>query len=196
MKYNNAVIVVQAKEEVVVVDKGDEDALFVALGQAELELALFAGTVAAVKLEQIVQQLADVGVAHKKVQAVQQQIDKVFACGLVQAALSLADAVAVPEAGLAEQLWGAMIPTVEVQGTVFEILDAVALEEKLHELCWMAACSIVGHAAQGAHDRVFPHSVEKMLQSLRVLIQCYRGQREEGSDSVHEQEIEMERMPV
>ncbi|RXN33135.1 macrophage mannose receptor 1-like protein [Labeo rohita] len=55
----------QAKEEVVV-DKGDEDALFVVLGQAELELALFAGTVAAVKLEQIVQQLADVGAAHKK----------------------------------------------------------------------------------------------------------------------------------
>ncbi|RXN11096.1 hypothetical protein ROHU_030299 [Labeo rohita] len=149
----------RAKEEEVVVDKGDEDALFVALGQAELELALFAGTVAAVKLEQIVQQLVDIGAAHKK-------------------------------------LWGAMIPTVEVQETVFEILDAVALEEKLHELCWMAACSIVGHAAQGAHDRVFPHSVEKMLQSLRVLIQCYRGQCEEGSDSVHEQEIEMERMPV
>ncbi len=63
-------IVVQAKEEEVVVDKGDEDALLVALPQAELELALSAGTVAVVMLEQIVQQLADVGAAHNKAQAV------------------------------------------------------------------------------------------------------------------------------
>ncbi len=63
-------IVVQAKEEEVVVDKGDEDASLVALPQAGLELALSAGTVAVVMLEQIVQQLADVGAAHKKVQAV------------------------------------------------------------------------------------------------------------------------------
>lgn len=92
-------IVVQAKEEEVVIDKGDEDALLVALAQAELKLALFACTVAAVRLEQIVQQLADVGAAHKKEQAVQQLIDKESACGLLQAALGLADAVAVPEDG-------------------------------------------------------------------------------------------------
>lgn len=60
-------IVVQAKEKEVVVDKGDENALLVALAQAELVLALSAGTVVAVSLEQIVQQLADVGAAHKKV---------------------------------------------------------------------------------------------------------------------------------
>ncbi|KAL0150490.1 hypothetical protein M9458_054307 [Cirrhinus mrigala] len=80
-------IMVQAQEEEVVVDKGDEDALLVALAQTEL---------------------ADVGAAHKKAQAVQQLIDKVSACGLVQAALGLADAVAVPVDGQAEQLWGAM----------------------------------------------------------------------------------------
>lgn len=136
-------IVVQAEEEVVV-DKGDEYALLVALAQAELELALSAGTVVAVRLEQIVQQRADVGAAHKAAQAVQQLINKVSACGLLQAALGLADAVAVPEDGQAEQLWGAMSPTIGVQETVF---DAVALAEKLHKLYWMAACLIVGVAA-------------------------------------------------
>lgn len=70
-------IVVQAEEEEVVVEKGDADALLVELAQAELELALSAGTVAAVRLEQIVQQLADVGAAHEKAQAVSGLADAV-----------------------------------------------------------------------------------------------------------------------
>ncbi len=66
------------------------------------------------------------------------------ACGLLQAAPGLADAVAVPENRLAEQLWGAMSLTVGVQEAVF---DAVALTERQCELYWMAACLIVGDAA-------------------------------------------------
>ncbi len=92
------------------------------------------------------------------------------ACGLLQAAPGLADAVAVPDNRLAEQLWGAMSPTVGVQKAVF---DAVALVERLRELYWMAACLIVGDVVLGAHDRVFPHSVETRLHSRRVLNQCY-----------------------
>lgn len=94
--------VVQAEEKEVVVEKGDADALLVELAQAELELALSAGTVAAVRLEQIVLQLADVGAAHENAQAVQQLTDKVSACGLAQAVPGLADAV--PVDGQAEQL--------------------------------------------------------------------------------------------
>lgn len=92
-------VVVQAKEveAEIMVDKGVGDAPLVALAQAEQELALSAGTVAAVRLAQIVQQLVDVGVEHKNVQAVQQLIDALAACGLVQTALETADAVAVPE---------------------------------------------------------------------------------------------------
>ena len=99
-------VVVQAKEveAEAVIDKDVEDASLVALEQAELELALYAGTVAAVKLAQMVQQLADVEAAHKNAQAVQQLIDDAVAvCGLVQAALKLADAVAVPEDRQTEQ---------------------------------------------------------------------------------------------
>ncbi|KAF4115165.1 hypothetical protein G5714_002654 [Onychostoma macrolepis] len=73
-----------------------------------------------------------------------QLIDKESACGLLHAALGLADTVTVPEEGQAEQLWGDMRPTVGVQETVF---DAVALAGKLHELYWMVACLIVGAAA-------------------------------------------------
>ncbi|ROL53791.1 Retrotransposon-derived protein PEG10 [Anabarilius grahami] len=188
---NKSVIVVQAKEVEgeIVVDKVVGDASLVALAQAELELAPSAATVAAMRLAQIVQQLVDVGVEHKNGQAVQWLIDAVTACGLVQTAPEMADVVAVPEnrqAEQAEQLWGAMNLTVAVQQMVSE---AVALAEKIHELNWVAACLIVTAAAEGARDRVIPHSVGMRLQSQAALMQSYSVQGEKDSGNVHKQEF-------
>lgn len=171
------------------VDKGVGDASLVALAQAELELAPSVGTVAAVRLAQIVQQLVDVGVEHKNAQAVQQLIDAVAACGLVQAELETADAVAVPEdrqAEQTEQLWEAMNLTVAVQQMASV---AVALAGKIHELNWVAACLVVTAAAEGARDSVIPHNVGMRLQSQVALMQCYSVQGEKDSGNVHKQEI-------
>lgn len=69
------------------------------------------------------------------------------------------------------------------------VSEAVALAEKIHELYWVAACLVVIAAAEGARDKVIPHSVGMRLQSQVALMQHYSVQGEKDSDIVHKQEI-------